>query len=185
MSQPFVNLDTLHENIKAALAEQFPDANVDFYGRPGERIVTPAILLELEDIQVDDPDDIGTEQTASTLNFNAYVVLDYRAGKKQAVKVLSAAVLAFIRGKRWECPIGAAGVVGAFPDVIAGREEDYEVMRVEFAHEALLGEDIWTADGEGTLPWQVYLGISPLIGPDNIEHYNLIYEGDEPKAPTP
>jgi hypothetical protein len=183
MNQPSVSIDTLHENIKAALEEQFTDANVAFYGRPGDRIQTPAILLELEDIQTDDPDDIGTEQTAVMLNFNAYVVLDYKIGKKQAVKVLAAAVLGFIRGKRWDCPVRAANVIGAYPDVIAGKEEDYEVMRVEFSHETLLGDDIWTDDG--IMPWKVYLGLSPLIGPDHVDDYELVYEGDEPEEPTP
>ncbi len=182
MSQPEVNIDTLHDEIKTALAEQFDGVNVDFYGRPGDRITTPAILLELEDITAQDPDETGTEQLPVVLNFNAYVVLDYKAGKKQAVKTLAAAVLAFIRGKRWSCPVGAASAVGAFPDVVQGREDAYECMRVEFAHEALLGPDVWT---DGILPWKVYLGISPLVGPENIEHYKLIYEGDEPEAPTP
>jgi hypothetical protein len=183
MSQPQTNIDTLHENIKAALAEQFEGVTVDFYGRPGDRIVTPAILLELEDIAAQDPDETGTEQLPVVLNFNAYVVLDYKSGKKQAVKTMAAAVLAFIRGQRWSCQVGAASAVGAFPDVVQGREEAYEVMRVEFAHEALLGADIWAADGEGNMAWKVYLGISPLIGPGNEEHYKLIYEGEDPTPP--
>ena len=183
MNQPSVNIDTLHENIKAALEDAFEGINIGFYERPGQKISTPSILLEMDDIQADDPDDIGTEQTAATLNFNAYVVLDYKAGKKQAVKVLAAAVLAFVRGKRWDCPVGAGAVIGAYPDRIRGREEDYEVMRVEFSHEVLLGDDSWT--DEGTPPWKVYLGLSPLIGPDHVDDYELVYEGDEPEEPTP
>ena len=183
MSQPAINLDTLHDAIRDALATQFPDARVEFYDRPGDRIATPAILLELEDIPVMDPDETGTEQLPVFLNFNAYVVLDYKAGKKQAIKTLAASVMAFVRGKKWGQPVFPASVVGAFPDVIAGREDAYEVMRIEFQHEALLGPDIWTEDG--IMPWKVYLGISPLVGPENIEHYKLIYEGDEPEAPTP
>lgn len=182
MSQPETNLNTLHDAIKAALAAKYPDATVDFYGRPGDRIQTPAIFLELEDIQAQDPDETGTEQLPVVLNFNAYVVLDYKVGKKQAVKVLAADVATFIRGKRWGCPVGAASVVGAFPDALQGREDAYEVMRVEFAHEALLGADIWT--DEGPVPWKVYLGIWPNIGPDHVDDYKLIYEGTEP-PPTP
>jgi hypothetical protein len=143
---PSVNIDTLHTNIVAELQAQFPTATVDLYGRPGEKITTPGILIELEDMPADDPDEIGTEQLGVSINFNAYVVLDYKSGKKQAVKTMAAAVMAFIRGRRWDCPVGAANVAGAFPDVIAGRENDYEVMRVEFNHEAMLGLDVWTAD---------------------------------------
>ena len=143
---PNIDIDDLHSAIKTALAAQFTTCTVDFYPRPGERIATPGILLELEDMPADDPDDIATEQLGVTLNFNAYVVLDYKAGKKQGVKTLAAALMAFIRGKRWGQPVGAANVVGAYPDVIAGRQDDYEVMRVEFSHEALLGQDVWIAD---------------------------------------
>jgi hypothetical protein len=178
MSLPTTNIDALHTAMKTALSAHFDDIAVAFYPRPGERIITPGILLELEDIQAEDPDDTGTEQLPVTLNFNAYVVLDYKAGKKQAVKTLAGGVMAFIRGKRWGQPVGAAAVTGGSPDVIQGKEDDYEVMRVEFSHEALLGVDIW--DDDGVVPWKVYLGISPFIGPDNLEHYKLIYEGDEP-----
>lgn len=148
MKQPEVNIDDLHDAIKAELTTQFPDCTVAFYPRPGERIATPGILLELEDIPVQDPDEIGTEQLSVNLSFNAYVVLDYKAGKKQAVKSLAAAVMSFTRGKRWGEPVGPAAVAGAFPDVIAGKEDDYEVMRVEWSHEALLGQDVWRLDHE-------------------------------------
>lgn len=143
---PSVNIDTLHASILSGLSTKFPSCAVALYPRPGEKIATPAILLELEDIPADDPDDIGSEQLAVMLNFNAYVVLDYKSGKKQAVKTLSAAVMTHIRGQRWANPVGAANVAGAYPDVIAGREDDYEVMRVEFSHEALLGVSVWDAD---------------------------------------
>lgn len=143
---PSTNIETLHEAIKTEIAAQFTSCAVDFYPRPGEKISTPGILLELEDLPADDPDDVATEQLAVTLNFNAYVVLDYKAGNKLAIKTFAASVMAFIRGKRWGQSVGAANVVGAYPDVIAGRQDDYEVMRVEWSHEALLGVDVWTAD---------------------------------------
>jgi hypothetical protein len=185
MSQPTTDIDALHVAMKAALVAEFDGVTVDFYPRPGERIATPAILLELEDMAVEDPDDIGTDQMPITLNFNAYVVVNYKEGKKQAVKAFAGAVMAFARAKRWGQPVGPARVTGAYPDVIAGREDDYEVMRIEFAHDALLGTDIWTDDGETVMPWKVYLGIAPKIGPDHIDDYELIYEGPEPEAPTP
>lgn len=148
MNDP-VDIDALHDAIKASLAAKFTDCAVEFYDRPGERIQTPAILLELEEITVPDPDDTGTEQIPVTLMFNAYAVLDYKSGKKQAVKTLAASMMAFIRGQRWGQKVGAASVLGAFPDVVRGKEEAYEVMRVEFSHEALLGLDVWRLDHEG------------------------------------
>lgn len=177
MSQPTVNIDTLHTAMRDALAAQFDGVTVEFYGRPGDRIATPAILLELEDIQADDPDDIGTEQVPVMLNFNAYAVLDYKAGKKQAVKAFAASVLAFIRGKRWECPVGRAVTVGAFPDVIAGREDDYEVMRVEFSHAALLGLDVWRLDHEDEAG-------DPLPEAETVYVAEAMPEGSDPSDPV-
>ena len=148
MSIPSTDIDALHMVIQEGLAAQFPTATVAFYPRPGEAIKVPGILLELEDMPVEEPGDIGTDQLPVMLNFNAYAVLDYKTGKKQAVKTLAASVMAFIKGKRWGQPIGAATVVGAFPDIINGKEEDYEVMRIEFQHEAVLGLDVWRLDHE-------------------------------------
>jgi hypothetical protein len=128
-------------------------------------------MIEMEEIESDDPDDIGTEQTPVMLRFNAYAVLDYKGSNKLAVRAMAAAMLHFIRRKRWGCPVGAAKTLGAFPDRIQGKEDDYEVMRVEWEHEALLGVDVWPG---GSLPLEVYLGIAPDIGPEHEEDYELI-----------
>jgi hypothetical protein len=168
-----VDIEALHTAIKDALTEQFEDATVDFYSSPGERIASPSILFELEEILADDPDDIGTEQLAVRLRWNAYAVLSYKGANKLALRSLAASLMAFIRGKRWGQPVGAANVIGAFPDQIEGQPNDYEVMRIEFEHEALLGTDVWPG---GELPLEVYLGIAPLIGPEHEEHYTRIDE---------
>jgi hypothetical protein len=153
MIQP-VNLELLHAEIRGQLATRFPSATVAFYSRPGDKIATPGILLELEDMPVQEPGDIGTDQLPVYLNFNAYAVLDYKAGSKQAVRLFAAEIMAFVKGQRWDREVTGAQVVGAFPDVIQGKEDAYEVMRVEFQHEALLGQDVWRLDqfdNEGNL----------------------------------
>ena len=147
MNNP-VNIDTLHTNIITALRAQYPTCTVDDYPRPGDKITTPAIFIELDDIQADDPADIGSEQTPVTLRFNAYVIHDYRAGKKRAVRTLAAAVLQFVRGKRWSVPVGAGMPIAATPDRFQGSTQEYETMRVEWEHEALLGTDVWIDSGE-------------------------------------
>lgn len=169
-----IDLDQLHDAIKASFKASFADCFVDFYPRPGEKIQTPAILLEIEDIIADDPDDIGTEQLAVTLHCNAYVVLTYKAGQKKALKKFAASVMAYTRGRRWGQPVGAANVAGANPDTISGQPDDYEVMRVEFSHEALLGTDVFARSG--TIPTEVYLGFAPDIGPEHIDDYERINE---------
>jgi hypothetical protein len=143
-----VNIDTLHTNIITALAAQYPSCTVADYPRPGEKITTPAIFIELDDIQADDPPDTGTEQTPVVLRFNAYVIHDHKAGKKRSVRTLAAAVMQFIRGKRWGNAVGAAMPVSATPDRFQGDTLEYEVMRVEWEHEAILGTDVWIDDGD-------------------------------------
>ena len=164
-----IDTDSLHTAILAAFTAQFPDAYVGFYPRPGETLTVPAILLEMEDILADDPDDIGTEQLAVTINLNAYVVLSYKTGQKKALRKFAAAVMAYIRGRRWGVPVGAANVIGAHPDKLDGQPEDYECFRVEFSHAALLGTDIFA--GDGIIPTELYLGYAPDIGPDHVADY--------------
>lgn len=170
-----VNIETLHAAIKAALQAQYPTANVDFYPRPGEKITTPAILIDLDDIISADPDEIGTGQLYATLNFNAYCVMAYKAGNKLALRSMAAAVLSFVRGKRWNSPIGAATTAGAYPDQFAGDGKEYEVFRVEFSHEVILGNDVWSSTG--ILALEVYLGFAPDIGPAHIGDYELVHQG--------
>lgn len=171
------NLNALHDGIVAGLAAQFPSCSVSVYGRPGEKISTPAILIEIEDIIASDPDETGTEQLSVTFGVNAYAVLDYKGTSKKAVRALAASVMAFVRGERWGQPVGPANVTGAQPDVIAGREDDYEVMRVEFTHEGLLGADVWTADqltdDEG----------EPILPPDEV-FVSASTTGNEPDEPV-
>jgi hypothetical protein len=143
-----VNINTLHANMKTALAAQFPTCTVDYYPRPGDKITTPAILLELDDIEADKPDDMGTEQVPVTMMWRAYVVRDYKQGSKLAARTLAASVMAFIRGKRWSAAVGRAVVIGAFPDKFGGDSLEYECMRVEFEHEGILGTDVWIDDGD-------------------------------------
>jgi hypothetical protein len=142
-----VDIAALHAAIKSALAAQFPSATVDYYGRPGDKVPTPGILIELDSIDAADPNDVGTEQLEVVLRFNAYAVRSFgeRDQNKLAVRTLTAAMMQFIRGKRWGQPVGAARVIGASPDRIATGE--YEVMRIEFEHEAMLGTDVWIDDG--------------------------------------
>lgn len=145
---PPVNLTTLHTNMKAALAAQFPTCFVDYYPRPGDKVTTPALLIDLEDIDAADPDNNGAEQVEVTLRFNLYAVESYKAGKKLAVRTLAAAAMAFVRGKKWSCPVTGARVIGAYRDAFQGDPQEYECRRIEIEHDALLGTDVWIDDGD-------------------------------------
>lgn len=167
-----IEIEALHIAIEQSIIAKYPGVFVGFYPRPGEKIQTPAILLEIEDIQAGDPDDMGTEQMPVRVNFNAYCVLPYQTGNKMALRSMAAALMFYIRGKRWGQPVSAADVSGASPDSLSGEASAYEVMRVEFSHEAILGSDVW--EGVGFTPTEVYLGEVPNIGQDHVDDYNLI-----------
>lgn len=146
-----VDIDALHAAMKKALEGKFEGVTVSFYDRPGEDVPTPAIFIELDEAEaMDNGGDMGTEQVDCTLRFCAYVVVKFGRGKKLEVRRLALAVMAFIQGQRWGEPVGAADVIGAYPDTFRVTNppsnestQEYEVMRVEFIHEAMLGTDVF------------------------------------------
>jgi hypothetical protein len=169
-----VDIAELHQGIKAGLTAAFPGVAVDYYPRPGAKIQVPALLIDLDEFEADDSDDIGTEQIACTLRFNVYAVRAYKSGNKLALRTMTAATIAAIHRNRWGQPVGPANVVGAFPDQIGGNASEYEVARIEFTHEALLGASVWVEDGE--VPTEVWLGYAPRIGPEYVDDYELVTE---------
>ena len=198
-SLPQIDLAVLQEAIKTTIRAAFPSTGagavkvVDYYDRRTLKIDTPAVLFELTGITPSaPPDDVGTQQFSATLEFSAYVMVSYKETKaKVAVQTLAAKVLALIRGNRWGQKIQQAEVDGAFPDRMEvqnpppnsapQRQADaYEVWRIDWRHEALLGVSVWDPDGSIT-PSQVWLGIDPETGPENIEKYTRVF----PQPPIP
>lgn len=172
---PEVDIEALHEAIKAGIEEEFPTLEtVDYYPRPGEKITTPAIFIELDSIDPDGEITPGTEQTSVTLRFAAYCVHDYKTGNKLAVRLLAASLVGLVDGNRWGQPVGAADFAGCSPDRIRGDlNKEYECMRVEWTHEALIGENIWT--NTGTTPTQVFASQDPMIGIPHESDYTPVY----------
>jgi hypothetical protein len=175
------NIANLHDAIKTSYAAKFTECTVDYYPRPGEKIVTPAILIDVESFDVLTPDDLGTGQLSLMVNIKAYCVLSYKQGSKKALRVLAGRVLHHAHRNRWGLQIGAAEVEGAQPDLMEGESEAYEVMRCEFSNAIALGEDeiekYLTEDENGNplvTPDHVYFGDAPNIGPGNEEDYQEI-----------
>jgi hypothetical protein len=190
---PAVDLAALHEAIKTGLRAAFPLSGpgavvtIDYYGRQGERIVTPAILFELTAILPGEgDDDVGTEQYNSTLEFSAYVMVSYReVAAKLAVRSLIARTLAAIRGQRWAQTgvFTQAKVSGAFPDQFQNTQggkspnESYEMWRIDWTHDAVIKTSVW--DPSGVVPTEVWLGIDPETGVPNVDKYTQVV----PEAP--
>lgn len=161
-----INLTALHEAIKTGLSTALTGVNVDYYDRPGEKLVVPAVRFELEQITAANPSDTGTEQLEVELTFSAECVCTYKQGGKLAVRLLSAQVAKLVDGNRWGLPVSAGQFASAAPESFS---EEYETWRVQWAHTALLGASIW--DGNGILPTEIWLGFAPEIGPDHVADY--------------
>jgi hypothetical protein len=153
---PHVDIAALHAAIVSAIQTQFPSlASVDYYPRPGEKVETPSVFVELDSIDGESPFQTGTEQVPVTLRFAAHCVGSYHDGQKLAVRTLAASLVAFLNLKRWGQAVGAAQFVDARPDHFRQEgNKEYEVLRVEWTHEALLGNDIWpSSDPVPTQPF--------------------------------
>lgn len=176
-TNPSTDLVALHAAILSDLATLFPPTpqtsppgpawTLAFYGRVDTKIPTPSIYLELTDIAAGEGNggDIGTDQWAVTLRFEAYVFTDYKAPNYRILTRLNAARLAaYLVGHQWT---GVAGgpcrALGAHldrftPDANAGQ---YDCMRVEFEMDCLIGLDSWAG---GTTPTKVFVGFQPNTG---------------------
>jgi len=190
MSEPQpipVDLAALHEGIKNALRAHFPVSEVptiEYYGRPGEKIVTPAIFFELEDIRPDNPDDIGTEQWAATLGFSAQVVVGHKGqGAAQlGLRILAAKLAAFVRGKQWGVPVGLALLEGCTPSEFQVEPNTaYHTWRVSWTHTSILGDSCFVP--AGMLPAQLWLGWNPDIGVPHVADYQLVLGGEAVQVP--
>jgi hypothetical protein len=181
MNLPAVDIVALHAAILDGIKGRFPTLlEVDHYPRPGEMIQTPAVYIELESFDADEPPNTGTMQLPVTLNFVAYAVCDYKLGSKLTVRTLAIALAAFINQQKWGQPVTAASVTHGGPDYMRAKlpqsSPEYEVMRVEWTHEALLNENIWI--DEGTSPQFIFasgsLAPNTDVGLGNQAAYNQI-----------
>lgn len=190
-----LSITAVHAAIKTTLRAAFPTTGsnavpvIDYYTRPTEKFATPAIFFELTGI--DEPaegDDIGTEQLQCTLSFSAYVCVSYRAATaKIALRELVVALMGEVWANRWGCKIGAAENVTASPDQFSvepggtgnGAMQQYEVWRVDWTQDALIGTSIWDTAPE-TIPDKVFLGYDPNVGlAHEAEYDQVIPEGSD------
>lgn len=160
-----VDLATVHDAIVADIAAAFPGLRtVEFYREDRKSLPMPACLLELSELEAIMEDDPGTEQLAVMAKFEAELVIGFRTPQaKQSIRLLAAALSAWLRNRRWtnysgttaKLPTGEAQVIGAYHDDfnIIGRDSDkglpqYEVWRVEWQQRIHLGRTVWTDEGE-------------------------------------
>lgn len=179
-------LEAVHAGIVSAIAAQFPALQtVEAYRLDRKSLPVPACLIELTEMDAVNDEDPGTEQQAVMARFEATLVIGFRQGlnnPKMEIRKLAAALGAFVRAQRWGCPIGPAELIGIYQDDFDPDLDQYEVWRVEWQQVIHLGESVWVPYDEGETPNQVFLGITPKIGPGHIDDY---FEVTEPPEVTP
>lgn len=185
-----IDLAVLHDQIVADIKAQFPQLQtVEFYREDRKSVPLPACLLELTEMEALPDDDPGTEQLCVMASFEAELIVSFRTPQaKQSIRLLAAALSAWLRMRRWsnpddptkKLPTGEALVVGAYQDdyrvMNAQRDQDlpqFEVWRVEWQQRINLGESVWT--DEGVTPSIVFAGISPEIGFGHEDDYTQVF----------
>ncbi|KAA0014428.1 hypothetical protein F0A17_01905 [Billgrantia pellis] len=166
-----ISLDELHQAILDQIAAAFPElATVADYPDDRQRILAPAALIELTSMPAAPDDDPGTGQLALELQFELRYVVGFRGDNQgRVIRRNTAALAHFIQHNQWELPVEPARVLVCEPDVFSPELDQYHVWRIEWAQIVHIGANEWIDDGE--TPTEVWVGVSPLIGPENEEFY--------------
>ena len=172
-----IDLDNLHEAIKAEISAKFPAVGtVEDYGAPRKDLALPAILVELVDMEVDPDSDPGTEQLPVISKWAARVVLSFRDDNvKREIRKLAGALGVLVHQNRWGLKAGPAQVTYIGLDAFDPDFDNVEVWAVEWDQQVDLGQSVWT--GEGVTPDRVMIGYAPKIGPGQEGDYSELGDG--------
>lgn len=169
-----VTLDEIHDAIVNTIKTKFPAfKTVEAYRLDRKNLPTPACLIELVEMPIDDID-MGTEQASVNARFEATLVIDFRQkckNEKLEIRKLAAVVMNFIRLQRWGVSVGPAELIGAFPDDFTPELDQYECWRIEWNQVLHLGESIWNDYDEGETPAHVLTSFVPDIGAAHEDDY--------------
>ena len=167
--------DTYAERVLTVAAyDPFPDVE----GQERVPLVTPALLLELVDIQPGDDD--GTGRTPLRLSWGAHCILSFRTAQMQIeLREYAADVLAHVRYNRWGYPeaVREPENVSARPGEFRPEQAGFDSWLVSWEQLVLVGPDIWAG---GIAPTEVWFGIAPQIGAAHVNDYWLIDAEDLP-----
>ena len=169
---PSVDVQALHEAIKAKLRLAFTTQavpTIDYHARLKQKFVAPAIFFELTGI--DGNPETQTEQFDGVFKFSAFCVIPYNATNAiLAARALACQLVTKVQGNRWNVPIGRARVVRMEPELFEGDVPPYEMVRVDWEQEGLLGASVFNEDG-AIPPTEVWLGLEPDVGPEHVDDY--------------
>ncbi|MCK0743567.1 hypothetical protein [Chromohalobacter nigrandesensis] len=166
-----ITLDSLHQAVLDAITAAFPAIKtVEDYPDDRQRIQVPAALVELTELAAVPDDDPGTGQLALEAQFELRYVLGWRGvNQGRAIRAQVAALAHFIHQQQWGLPVEPARVAVCEPDEFSPELDQYLVWRIDWSQIVHIGENEWIDDG--TPPTEVWVGVSPLIGPEHEAFY--------------
>ena len=166
-----IEIDAFHESVLAAIRAAFPAfQDVADYPREPGKIPTPACYLQM--VEANPAPDRGTDQLALTLRFEALVIYGFKVEKsKRSVRGAAVALAAFIRSRRWGEYAGPATVEGIQADGFSPELDAYNVWRVDWTQEVVIGDNVWEAGTPAVSTVDAREHVNPFHGSDTI---NLI-----------
>lgn len=169
-----LDFDLIHAQIEAQIKAAFPAfQTVEFYrDDETETFPTPAILLELCEVEPDPSNDVGTGQLPAWLRFEARVIMGQRTPDvKKAVRKAATALAGWLHLRSWGNGVNAdpCEVITCAPDEFDPRLDKWAVWRVEWRQQVFLGDDVWADDG-GVVPAS-FFSFTPDIGVPNKDKY--------------
>lgn len=172
-----LDINLLHDQIVEQIQAQFPSfKTVQFYrDDEAETIPTPAILLEVSEVEPEPDHDNGTDQLPVLIRFEARIIMGVRTPQvKLAVRLAAMALAGWLHKLSWGNGVYAdpCRVLACSPDEFDPRVDKWCVWRVEWHNGAMLGNDnSW--ENDGTVPAALY-SFAPDIGVPYKQDYQAI-----------
>ncbi|MEY8099041.1 hypothetical protein AB9F29_16690 [Falsihalocynthiibacter sp. S25ZX9] len=166
-----IDLGDALDIVVASLAAQFPTfKTVAAEDESRSELKVPALIVQMSEIEPSPDTDVHTGQLPCFVRFEARIVLGNRTAKvRREVVKAAGAIATFIHSNRLGVEWGPA-VIGAIePDEFSPIANKFDVWRIEWVHEANLGDSYFVDDG--VTPTELLISFAPEIGPDHEGDY--------------
>lgn len=167
MSDP-IDLGLALDGIVAAISAQFPTfKTVVAEDESRTELKVPAIVVQISELEPDPEKDPHTGQYPCMVRLEARVIMGHRTAQvRREIAKAAGALAAFTNSNRFGTPWGAAVILSCEPDEFDPEARQFDIWRVEWAHQADLGPSYFV--DEGVTPEMVLTSWAPEIGPDHV-----------------
>jgi hypothetical protein len=142
---------------------------------------TPACLVEMTELDLDDSHDDGQGLLCAGARFEATAVVDFKdaganGNSEIFARVLALKLAATVRQQRWGLKVGAAELISGASDSFNPQLLQYSCFRIEWQQEVEFGTSVWAVDPNAKTPSGVMVGFSPNIGAGHEDDYKPLTE---------